>query len=76
MFCTACGGSPNDGSWKRGPVKLRYTGNAQEPYVAVCERCGSDVDYAPRKSPAATNRVSLLGRLAVEPSGSAGLFHP
>ena len=75
MLCTACGGNPGDESWKKGPVKLRYTGESQRPYVAVCERCGCDVDYQPRPS-APANRVSLLGKLAVGQNSPAGLFHP
>jgi hypothetical protein len=74
MLCSACGGNPSDESWRKGPVKLRYTGQAQQPYVAVCERCGSDVDYQPR--PSSANRISVLGRLAVGQSNGAGLFHP
>lgn len=75
MLCTACGGVPSDESWKKGPVKLRYTGRSAEPYVAVCERCGCDVDYQPRAS-SATSRVSVLGRLAQGGAAPTGLFHP
>ena len=74
MLCTACGGIPSDESWKKGPVKLRYTGRSDEPYVAVCERCGCDVDYKPRAS-SAQNRMSV-SRLATGSGGPAGLFHP
>jgi hypothetical protein len=76
MMCTACGGSPTDESWKKGPLKLRYTGQGEKPYVAVCERCGCDVDYSPRMSAASSSRVSMLGRLAVGTGGERGLFQP
>jgi len=69
-----------DESWRKGPVKLRYTGETTRPYIAVCERCGCDVDYEPRRSMAGvvsgTTRVSNLGRVAVDPGGSSSLFHP
>ncbi len=76
MLCSACGGNPSDESWKKGPVKLRYTGQAQHPYVAVCERCGCDVDYQPRPSSQGAGRMSVLGRLAVGPTNPSGLFQP
>lgn len=75
MFCSACGGNPTDESWKKGPVKLRYTGRTDQPYVAVCERCGCDVDYSPRMSSSA-NKINVLGRTAVDPGGVAQLFQP
>jgi hypothetical protein len=73
MLCTTCGGLPSDEAWKKGPVKLRYTGRGDLPYVAVCERCGGDVDYQPRRS--VESGISKVGRLA-SPHGPSGSFHP
>jgi hypothetical protein len=73
MFCVNCGGGPLYRAPGSGRVKLRATGDPDEPFMVVCERCGRDI-VTSRNLPS-ERLQSRLTQFGLDPDGP-GLFSP